>query len=127
MSAARFFVATGAIVLAAGVAMGAIGAHAVRGAPHPDAMRLVQTAVLYQFVHGLGVLAIGILAGRGGPSRLLRAAGALLLAGVVAFCGSLYVLAFTGTSLGAVAPFGGSSFIAGWLALATWAVREGRG
>jgi len=37
----------------------------------------------------------------------------------VLFSGSLYALAFSGVSLwGAVTPFGGLCFLAGWLALA---------
>jgi len=54
----------------------------------------------------------------------LLAAGALLAVGVLAFCGSLYVLAWTGTSLGPAAPFGGTAFIAGWLCIAAWAIRN---
>lgn len=120
---ARILVVAGALVLAAGVALGAIGAHAAKSAPHPEALRLVQTAVLYQLVHGLGLLAIGVLARFAAPSRLLACAGGLLLAGLVAFCGSLYSLAFASLSLGILAPAGGLAFIAGWLVLAVWAIR----
>jgi uncharacterized membrane protein YgdD (TMEM256/DUF423 family) len=39
----------------------------------------------------------------------------------VLFSGSLYALSLTGVrSLGAIAPFGGAAFLAGWLCLA-WA------
>jgi uncharacterized membrane protein YgdD (TMEM256/DUF423 family) len=120
---ARAFLVAGALVLAAGVALGAVGAHAAKSAPHPEAARLVQTAVLYQLVHGLGLVAVGALARQSAPSRLLALAGGLLLAGVFAFCGSLYSLAFTTVSLGVLAPLGGSAFMAGWLALALWAAR----
>ncbi len=119
----RVFLVAGAPVLAAGVALGASGAHAAKSAPHPEAVRLVQTAVLYQLVHGLGLLAIGLLARACAPSRLLASAGGFLLAGVLAFCGSLYSLAFASLSLGILAQAGGLSFAAGWLALAVWAIR----
>jgi uncharacterized membrane protein YgdD (TMEM256/DUF423 family) len=108
--------------MALAVALGAMSSHAAKGAVHPEAARLLQTAVLYQLVHGLGILAVGILA-RATPSRWLAAAGSLHLAGVVLFCGSLFVLAFTGASLGPAAPLGGLAFIAGWLALAIHAPR----
>ncbi len=121
---ARAFVAAGALVLAAGVALEAVGAHAAKSAPHPEAARLLQTAVLYQLVHGLGLVGVGILSLVAAPSRLLAAAGAFLLAGVLAFCGSLYSLAFANVSLGVLAPVGGSSFMAGWVLLAAWAVRR---
>jgi len=122
---ARFLLVAGAIALAAAVALGAVAAHAVRNPAHPEAARLLQTAVLYQLVHGLGILVAGVLA-RGSASRLLAASGVLLLAGVILFCGSLYVLAFTGLSLGIVAPAGGLAFIAGWIALAAFALLERR-
>jgi uncharacterized membrane protein YgdD (TMEM256/DUF423 family) len=67
---------------------------------------------------------VGILARTSGPSRLLAASGGLMLAGAIAFCGSLYSLAFTTHSLGVVAPAGGTAFIAAWLALAAWALRD---
>jgi uncharacterized membrane protein YgdD (TMEM256/DUF423 family) len=101
-----------------------VSAHAAKSAPHPEAARLLQTAVLYQVVHGLGLVAVGILARLSAPSRLLALAGGLLFAGVLAFCGSLYSLAFAAVSLGVLAPVGGSAFIAGWLALAAWGFRQ---
>ena len=122
MSLSRFFLACGALVMASGVALGAYAAHAAKGAAHPEAARLLQTAVQYQLVHGLGILAMGVLA-RWGASPWLGAAGGLLLAGVALFCGSLWVLALTAHSLGPAAPLGGLAFIAGWLALAVHALR----
>ncbi len=119
---ARFLLASGALALAIAVAAGAYAAHAVRAAPHPDARHLLETATLYMLVHGLGILAAGILA-RAAASGWLLAAGSLHLAGIVLFCGSLWVLALTGRSLG-VAPFGGIAFILGWLCLAAYALRE---
>ncbi|HEX7607489.1 MAG TPA: DUF423 domain-containing protein [Usitatibacter sp.] len=118
----RFFLACGALVMASGVALGAYAAHAAKGAAHPEAARLLQTAVQYQLVHGLGILAVG-LAARNGASRWLAASGLLLIAGVILFCGSLWVLALANQSLGPAAPLGGLAFIAGWLALAVHALR----
>jgi len=122
-SAARFLLAAGALVMATGVALGAAGAHA-KGAAHPEAARLIQTAVIYQLAHGLGIVLVGVLARSAAPSRWLAAAGGLLLLGVFAFCGSLYLLAWTAQSAGPLAPLGGLAFIAGWIALAAWAVRS---
>jgi uncharacterized membrane protein YgdD (TMEM256/DUF423 family) len=119
----RFFLAAGAIALAAAVAMGAMSQHAAASATHPDAARLLQTAVLYQFVHGLGLVALGLLA-RTSPSRWLKAAGAFLIAGIVLFCGSLCVLALTGAAIVAFIPIGGTAFIVGWLNLAAYAIFE---
>jgi uncharacterized membrane protein YgdD (TMEM256/DUF423 family) len=118
---ARVLLAGGALALALAVALGAISAHAAKGAAHPEAARLLQTAVLYQLVHGLGVVVVAVLL-HAVTTRWLIAAGVLHLAGILLFCGSLYVLAYTGRSLGPVAPLGGLAFIAGWLALAAHAL-----
>lgn len=122
---ARCFLVAGALVLALGVAMGAVSAHAAKAAAHPDAARLLQVAVLYQLVHGLGLVIAGILAQRS-PTRWLLAMGGLHLAGVAAFCGALYVLAFTGLSTGPLAPLGGIALMAGWIALAGHALSSAR-
>ena len=120
---ARGLVAAGSLVLAAGVALGAVASHAAGRAPHPEAARLLQTAVLYQLVHGIALVLAGVLA-RFGATRWLALAGAAFAAGILAFCGSLYWLAFTATSAGIIAPLGGSAFIAGWLLLAVHALAE---
>jgi uncharacterized membrane protein YgdD (TMEM256/DUF423 family) len=117
---ARFLLGSGALVMALGVILGALSAHASKGAAHADAQGLMQTAVLYQLVHGLGLLVIGTLA-RNAASMWLVAAGVLLVLGVLFFCGSLWYLALAGRSLGPIAPLGGLCFIAGWLALAAFA------
>lgn len=115
----RIILACGALVMALAVAAGAYASHAAKGAQHPDAARLLQTAVLYMLVHGLGMIAAGVLS-RPVASPWLVAAAVLFLAGIVLFCGSLWWLAMTGRSLG-VAPVGGLAFIAGWICLAAWA------
>jgi uncharacterized membrane protein YgdD (TMEM256/DUF423 family) len=49
----------------------------------------------------------------------IRAAGWLLLAGIVLFSGSLYALALGAPrALGMVTPVGGLAFILGWIAFA---------
>jgi uncharacterized membrane protein YgdD (TMEM256/DUF423 family) len=78
------------------------------------------TAVLYQLVHGLGMLLLALLATQIG-APLLGMAGAVMLAGVLIFSGSLYVLVLTGTKwLGAITPVGGMAFIIAW-AMVAWA------
>jgi uncharacterized membrane protein YgdD (TMEM256/DUF423 family) len=84
-------------------------------------MAVYQTAVQYHFWHALGLLAVGVLLLQKPDSGALAAAAWLLVAGLVLFCGSLYVLALTGArELGAVAPVGGAAFLAAWAVLA-WA------
>lgn len=119
---ARVILVAGALAMAIAVAAGAYASHAAKGALHPEAPRLLQTAVLYMLVHGLGLVAAGVLARFGTSPWLLLAAG-LFAVGIVCFCGSLWVLAMSGQSLGMMAPAGGLAFIAGWLALAVHAAR----
>ena len=120
-SPAKLFIALGACAAALGVVLGAFGAHALRAKLSPDMVAVYQTGVQYHLWHALGVVAIGIVAIHLPGSAPLKWAGWLMLAGIVLFSGSLYLLALTGArSLGAITPFGGAAFIAAWLAFA-WA------
>ncbi len=121
----RALVAGGALVLAAGVALGAVASHAAGHFANPEAPRLLPVAVLYQLVHGLGLVGAGLLA-RAGATRWLALAAASFAAGLVLFCGSLWFLALTGHSPGPFAPVGGTAFMAGWILVAIHALAEGR-
>jgi uncharacterized membrane protein YgdD (TMEM256/DUF423 family) len=119
----RTFFVIGAVFGALGVAAGAFGAHGLKGRLTPEMLAVFETGVRYQLVHALGLLAVGWAAGHW-RSRAVRAAGWLFVVGVFLFSGSLYVLCLTGVrALGAVTPFGGAAFIAGWLLLAWGAWR----
>ncbi len=111
---------TGALLLAVAVLVGAFGAHALKERLDAYALQIYERAVFYQFVHALGLLAIGILAASAPAlGASLDAAGWLLLAGIVIFSGSLYALALSGIKvLGAITPIGGLCFVAGWVAFA---------
>lgn len=118
----RSLVIAGALCLLVAVGAGAFGAHALKRILSADMLQIWQTAVLYQLIHGLGMLIIAALAMRFG-SPLLSWAGSLMFAGIVLFSGTLYVLALSGTKwLGAVTPVGGTLFIIAWalVAIAAW-------
>lgn len=124
MSSAKFFLLAASLLLALAVMLGAFGAHALKNRLPSDMLAVYQTAVQYHFYHALGLLLIGVIALQFPASMWIRVAGGLMLAGVVLFSGSLYVLSFTGTRwLGAVTPLGGIAFIGAWLALAVAVVR----
>jgi uncharacterized membrane protein YgdD (TMEM256/DUF423 family) len=122
MTLARVALPGGALVLAVSVGAGAFAAHAGPSMAHPDAPELLRAAVLYQFVHGLGLLAVGILA-RSASSRWLVAAGMLFAAGLALFCGSLWAMSLTGSEATLAAPAGGFAFIGGWIAFAVHGAR----
>jgi uncharacterized membrane protein YgdD (TMEM256/DUF423 family) len=112
--------AIGAAGLGLAVILGAFGAHGLRGKLDAYSMGIYERAVFYHFIHAIGLLVVPVLARM---DALRPWAGtlvcALLAAGIVIFCGSLYLLALTGTHwLGAITPIGGLCFIAAWLVLA---------
>ncbi len=119
----RLFVALGAVSGAIAVAAGAFGAHALKARLPPDLLEVFRTGAQYQLVHALALVAAGLVAARS-PGTPAAWAGWLFLAGSVLFSGSLYALALSGVrALGAVTPFGGVAFIAGWVALAVAGLR----
>jgi uncharacterized membrane protein YgdD (TMEM256/DUF423 family) len=121
---ARLFVALGGINAALAVIFGAFGAHALKARISPEMLAVYHTGSQYHFYHALGLLLIGLLASHFQNERALQLSGFLMLAGIVLFSGSLYLLALTGiTWLGAVTPLGGLSFIAAWVVLAVAALR----
>lgn len=109
--------AAGVSLLLATIA-GAVGSHALTFSD-AQAMRSFETAVTFQFFHGLGVIVI-VLVGLSGRAGLMRTAAAwLMIAGTLLFCGSIYARALGATpSIVGVAPYGGVAFMLGWLALA---------
>jgi len=122
----RILVIIAALLLMVGVAAGAFGAHGLRAHVSADMLTVWQTAVLYQLIHALGLLALAAL--RPQLARGAATAGAsFLLAGIVIFSGSLYVLVLTGTrAIGVITPVGGVCFLIGWLLVALAALRAPR-
>ena len=122
MNSARTLVAAG-LLLALATACGAFGAHALKSALAPERLSVWETAVRYQFFQSLGLLGIA-LALRGNDAAVWRVAAALIVAGVILFSGSLYALALGAPrAVGAITPFGGLAWIAGWLLFAWGALR----
>jgi uncharacterized membrane protein YgdD (TMEM256/DUF423 family) len=118
----RTFLLFGAVFGFLSVALGAFGAHGLRGRLSAEMLAIFETGVRYGMYHTLALLVVSAAIGRLGDARLLVSAGWLFVAGIVLFSGSLYALALTGvTTLGAITPFGGLAFLAGWACLAIFA------
>lgn len=114
----KFFLIAGAVNAMLSVALGAFGAHLLEGRVADKYLDTWQTAVQYQMFHSIGLIAIAILMSSSliGSLGSLNWAGYLMLAGIIIFSGSLYVLSLTGISiLGAITPIGGVAFIAAWI------------
>lgn len=106
------------------VAFGAFGAHALKQRLDAYALGVFETAVQYQFLHTLALLAVAILALWQPLSPWLKGSGYLFCFGIVVFSGSLYLLSLTGVKwLGAITPIGGLGFLGGWLCLAVAALQ----
>ena len=113
------FLKTAALIGALSVALGAFAAHTLKETLAPDQLAVFETAVRYQFYHVFALLAVGILYANF-PSRSMRWAGCLFIAGMILFSGSLYLLCYIKFSgmenmkwIGAITPFGGAAFIGG--------------
>jgi uncharacterized membrane protein YgdD (TMEM256/DUF423 family) len=122
----RIFFALGGLSGFVGVALGAFAAHALKGQLDAAALSTFETGVRYQMYHAFALLAAGWACARW-TGRAVAASGWLFLAGTILFSGSLYALSLSGVrAIGAVTPFGGLAWLAGWACLAwsAWQARE---
>jgi uncharacterized membrane protein YgdD (TMEM256/DUF423 family) len=114
----KTFLFIGALMGGVGVAVGAFGAHGLRGRLTPEMLAIFETGVRYQLYHALAIVLVAAVMPRL-DGRAVVVAGWGFLTGIVIFSGSLYALALSGvTTLGAVTPIGGLAFLIGWAALA---------
>ncbi len=128
----RRIVVTAALCGAAGVLIGAFGAHGLDGFLESrghsaelirERLDVFDVGVRYHLVHAVALLAlagipIGSVAGRKWVARLM-------LLGLLLFSGSLYLLVITDTPvLGAITPLGGLCWVFAWLLLSVLAVRR---
>jgi uncharacterized membrane protein YgdD (TMEM256/DUF423 family) len=113
----RLFIGAGALCCMAGVVTGAFGAHALEQVLSPERLQTWGKGVDYLFVHALGLILLGALEAIA-PRKCHRVAGVFMVAGMLLFCGSLFVLVLSGVRwLGMITPLGGVSFVAAWLVL----------
>jgi uncharacterized membrane protein YgdD (TMEM256/DUF423 family) len=116
---------TGCIFAALAVMLGAFGAHGLRGASSAADVAVFETGVKYQFIHALSILMLSF-AIRRLKEKTLLITFRLFVAGIILFSFSLYFLAIRSILgigdqlnwIGAITPFGGLSFIAGWIYMA---------
>jgi len=95
------------------VTLGAFGAHGFKDVLLQNGTTAIwEKAVFYHFIHAVMLFVIT------GRKPFATFAWWGFLAGIVVFSGSLYLLALTNLKwLGAITPFGGVAFLAGWTCL----------
>ena len=113
----NLIIAFGAFNAFIAVAAGAFAAHGLRDILSAEYLSTFRTAADYQMMHGIGLILIGLM-NKQNTNRCNIAAAVLMLAGIILFSGSLYLLTLTGTRwLGIITPFGGICFLIAWLIL----------
>ena len=111
----------GAALAGLAVALGAFGAHGLKGRVGAENLEWWHTGANYHLGQAIAICVVALVGSRRVPAAG-RIAG-LFTAGIAIFSGSLYLMALTGVRiLGAITPLGGICFISGWiwLAISAW-------
>jgi uncharacterized membrane protein YgdD (TMEM256/DUF423 family) len=119
------WIVIGAGLASLAVAAGALGDHFIRPrvqnwypADADSRIHNWDIAGRYLFFHALGICLVGLLP-RQVPRRGAHAVAAMFMLGVALFSGCLFAYVLTNTKwLVHLVPFGGISFLLGWLLLA---------
>jgi uncharacterized membrane protein YgdD (TMEM256/DUF423 family) len=121
-----------AFSMAMAVALGALGAHYLKGQVEkgilsPDHINSFETAVKYQIYHSIVLLIIASTELKNLPKWI----SSLMILGMILFSGSIYLLStrtLTGFSnlsfLGPITPVGGLLLITAWLSIAFYLVKK---
>jgi len=114
------WISIAALCGALAVVAGAFGAHGLKGQVSAEQIGSWMTASHYHLAHSVALLALALFASYTG--RSIRLPASLLLAGIILFSGSIYLLVLTQQRwLGPVTPLGGLLLIAGWASILHWA------
>ncbi len=114
------FLKIGAFLGAFSILLGAFAAHTIKSKVTADVLSIFETGVRYQIYHVFAIFLVAILY-KEFPTKSVEWAGKLFIMGIILFSGSLYLLTYVKAIgadnfnwLGAITPFGGVAFIAGW-------------
>jgi uncharacterized membrane protein YgdD (TMEM256/DUF423 family) len=105
---------TAAFFGATGVILGALGAHALKDVLDPSELNSLKTAVLYQMIHALALLA-------GAHFNLPRWVNLSWTTGIIFFSFSIYALVLDRllgldlSAIGPITPLGGILIVIGWV------------
>jgi uncharacterized membrane protein YgdD (TMEM256/DUF423 family) len=105
------WITVGAIFGFLGVAIGAFGAHSLKQYLTLETIETYKTGVLYHLIHALVILAIGFY-----NNKKYFLPALFFTIGIILFSFSLYIYSLTNiSSIAIITPFGGVSFLIGWL------------
>lgn len=116
--------ATGAMLAAAGIALGAFGAHGLKELISDKYLQVFETGVKYQMYGAMGLVLLSLF------GSMLKKPSMLILSGLLIFSVSLYFLSMNEVwgdglkKLGAITPLGGLLMIAGWCWAAVILLKE---
>lgn len=121
---ARFILIAAAFFGTTAVMLGAFGAHGLKQQLDTYGLEIFQKGVEYQFNHTLMLFALGLLVLKN-PGKLLQWSANFVIAGILLFSGSLYLLATrsllgiesVAKFLGPITPIGGSFLVIAWILL----------
>lgn len=127
MKTYKVFLAFTALFGLLAVIIGSMGTHMFEGNLSAEAQNRIDIGLKYQFYHVFALLGVGILASlhRNHGSITLKLSGFAFILGILLFSGSLYSYAITGNQqFGQITPFGGLTFMLGWLFLFFFSLRK---
>ncbi|MDU0354879.1 DUF423 domain-containing protein [Paraglaciecola aquimarina] len=105
------------------VVLGAFAAHGLKNQLSETLLSAFQTGVHYQMFHSLALILVVVLYRQMPHSLMIWSAG-FMIAGIILFSGSLYLLALTQVKwFGPITPLGGVCFIVGWALLLVAALK----
>lgn len=115
----RLWLSTGALSMLTALAFASATGHALKGDFVPVLRQILDTAREVHFVHSLALIAVGIVSAQFGRKLLIDLAGIAFLAGIVCFCGGIY-LAFgpSAANVKPLIPVGGVALMLGWILFA---------
>ena len=128
---AKFILTAASFFGALAVMLGAFGAHGLKAKLDTYSLEIFQKGVEYQYYHVFALLAIGLLATKYSGS-LLQWSANFMIAGILLFSGSLYLLATKSILgieswtkiLGPITPIGGLFLITGWILLGVFVTKN---
>ena len=118
-----------AILGATAIALGALGAHALKSMLTADQLTSFTTGVRFQIYHSIYLIGLFVLMNKF-PDKAFKISGILIFWGVILFSGSIYLLTIKNITdvaflrfAGPITPIGGVLMIAGWIYLLIGALR----